>query len=158
MKSFIFVILFALQTFANPFDAFIGKYSVQGKVQVKNVNTKGCIRYDIPNLTAVEVKKDTDGYKQSHMITLKNPSGESNLPVMEYKNYPDFTHPSIYYAAQTSGGANYAMNIANSNAGKHYADKFALERQSDKVVFTFAEETIQDGSIISGCYYVAILK
>lgn len=158
MKSFIFVILFALQTFANPFDAFIGSYTVQGKVQVKNVNTKACVRYDIPNLTGIEVKKDTDGYKQSHLISLKNASGVSHLPVMEYKDSPDYLHPSIYYSAQTSGGANYAMNVASSNTGKHYADKFALERQSDKIIFTFVEEFIQDGRVVSGCYYVAILK
>ena len=158
MKLFIFTTLFAAQVFANPFDAFTGKYIVQGKVQVKNVNTKGCIRYDIPNLVEVEVSKNTDGYKQSHIISLKNPSGVSNLPVMDYKSFPDYLNPSIYYSAQTSGGANYAMNVENSNAKKHYSDKFALERQSDKVVFTFAEETIEDGNVISGCYYVAILK
>lgn len=150
--------LFTAQAFANPFDSFVGKYKLEGKVQIKSFNAKACIRHAIPNLTGIEVKQDTKGYKQSHMIYLHNPSGWSGRPVMQYEDRPDYLNPSTVYISKVQGGVNFAELIESSNAKEFHADKFSLERQADKIVFKFAEEYIKNGTVDAGCYYQATLK
>jgi hypothetical protein len=156
--SILLMSLFAVQAFANPFDAFVGKFTLDGKVQIRNFNAKACIRYGIPNLTGIEVKQDTNGYKQSHLIYLNNPSGWSGLPIMQYEDRPDYLNPSIVYISKVQGGANFAELVETSNSNEYYADKFSLKRTANKIIFNFTEEYIKNNSIEAGCYYQAILK
>lgn len=148
--------LFSINAFANPFDSFVGKYKVDGTVSVKNHNAKACIRYGLPKITGVEVKPDTNGYKQSHVIYLLNSSGWSGLPVMQYEDKSDFD--STVYYARVSGGSNSASNVWGSTAAEHYQDKFSIERSGTNLTFNFSEEYVVNGTVTAGCYYQAKLK
>lgn len=159
MKTlFIFVSLFSTSSFANPFDSFIGKFQIDGKIQIKNLNAKACIRYSIPNLTGIEVKQDKNGYKQSHMIYLNNPNGWSGIPVMQFEDRPDYLDQSVVYASKVQGDLNFAEVIHNSNAKEYLSDDFSLERQNGKIILRFSEEAIKNNTVIAGCYYQVTVK
>jgi hypothetical protein len=149
-------LLFSISAFANPFDSFVGKYKVEGPVNVKNYNAKACIRYGLPNITGIEVKTDTNGYKQSHLIYLISSTGWSGLPVMQYEDRSDFDS-TIFYA-RISGGSSTASNTWGSTAMEHYEDKFSFERAGSSLTFNFSEEYVVNGKINAGCYYQVQLK
>lgn len=149
--------LTAAPSFANPFDSFIGQYKVEGKIEIRNFKAKGCIRYGIPDLKSIEVKQDSQGYKQSHFIYLFNSMGWNGLPVMQYEDRSEFD-PSVLYFARVSGGSNLATNFWGSNSKEHFEDRFSLQRIGDKVVFSFSEEYIENNEVTAGCYYQAILR
>ncbi len=159
MKIAILLIsLLSVQAFANPFDGFVGKYALAGKVHIKNLNAKGCIRYGIPQMTGIEVKQDTKGYKQSHVVYIVTASGWSGLPVMQYEDRPDYLNPSVVYVSKVQGNANYAELVQGSNAKQYFADRFSFERKAGQIIFNFSEEYTKEGKLQAACYYQATLK
>lgn len=150
--------VFTSSVFANPFDAFEGRYKLDGQVQVRKYNVDSCDRHGIPSLTGIEVKKDSNGYKQSHLIYINVPSGWNGIPVMQYEDRPDYLNPSVVYYSKVQGGKDLAQLIEGSNRDKFYSVKFLFERKAGKVLFKFDEEYLNKGVVEVGCYYQVELK
>lgn len=145
--------LFSVSAFANSFDGFIGKYKTSGTPTIQNQNAKFCNRFNFKSITGLEVKADTAGYKQSHVLYILNPSGWSGHPVMDFLDKSEF-NPSVGSYAKTTGSADVASNDWGS-FGMEENERLvvSIKKNGNNFIFTMAEELVSKGSVVAACYY-----
>lgn len=150
--------LFSASAFANSFNNFVGKYDVEGDAKVENVNAGFCNRFNFKEISSFEVKKDTEGYKQSHMLYFHHSYGWSGHPVMDFKDKSEFD-PSIGTYAKTTGSSGNARNEYGS-FGLEENDRLtvSIARAGSGYTLAMAEELIVRGTVTAACYYEVNLR
>ncbi len=140
---------------ANPFDGFIGNYTIQSAPSIRNKNASFCDRFGFSRITGIKVEKNTTGagFKQTHTISLFTKEGYSAHPVMEYEDTNEFRTGGSF--AKTTGSATSAANIYGSWNNRQERDTLfvSIEKAGKGYVFNMAEELSVNGSTESGCYY-----
>lgn len=155
MKMLITTLSFMLSVsaFANSFDRFIGKYKVVGAPAIQKQNAKSCNRFFFKDITGLEIKADTSGFKQSHVLFILNPSGWSAHPVADYYEKTD-TNPSRGTYANTTGSGDMASNDWGS-FGREDNERLVvtIKKSGNEFVFSMAEELVLQGTVTAACYY-----
>lgn len=145
--------VFSASAFGNAFDGFIGKYKTIGEPAIQYLNATYCNRFDFENITGLEIKADTNGFKQSHVLYILNPNGQSGHPVSDfYETSP--TEPSLGTYAKTTGSSDFASNDwGNFGSGEDQRLVVTIKKKGNDFIFSMAEELIQQGAVEAACYY-----
>jgi hypothetical protein len=156
LLSILFLFLSA-QAFANPFDSFVGEYSIVGKPVIqKSGAAKSCIRFAFEDLVGFSVIADTKGYKQSHMLHFNFDGnlghGWMGHPVM------DFTDQYEY--AKTTGDSSFVQNeysaVEDINFG-HQPLVVSIENKGNQYVLIVRDSLIKSSQVLASCFYQAML-
>lgn len=147
-----FSLFLSISAFGNSFDGFIGEYKVSGTPSIKAEKTKFCNRFDFKSIKGFEVKSDSTGYKQSHVLYFMNRNGWSGHPVMDYVD----TAGSY---AKTTGSSDWASNEWGSGTPENEKLTVTLSKKEATYLLTMSEELVSKGTVIAACYYqVSLLQ
>ncbi len=152
------ILLFTAQAFAqnsDPFDAFIGKYSIEGKPRVKEVNSNYCILYGFGGLKGISVSPG-DAKFESHRVDFVTAYKSTRHSVMNYETRNDRDTAGSF--AMTSGGEGWAANVRGTwSVGNKEGIRIRLRRTERGAVVNLDDETFRSGVLRKACYYEADL-
>ncbi|MGZ3693070.1 MAG: hypothetical protein ACXWQO_02465 [Bdellovibrionota bacterium] len=159
MKIFLILagFLSANAAMANPFDSFVGEYSLVGKPVIeKTGNARECVRFAIESMIGFSVTADTKGYQQTHVLHFnfdgKMGRGWMGHPVMEYNYTDDFRTGGSY--AKTTGDANLAQNeLTLWTKDTTNPLLVSLGRSGNQIKLVVDEKFIRKAQLESRCLY-----
>lgn len=147
---------------ANPFDNFIGEYSISGSPKIEKYGSaRECIRFTFESLKGFSVIADTNGYRQTHMLhfNIDSPSigkGWMGHPVMEYDYKNEFGIGGSY--AKTSGDSNFAQNEFTSwDVHSSAPLVVSIQRDGGNYRLRMKESQVDNGQLKAACSYEATL-
>lgn len=147
---------------ANPFDAFVGEYSLAAKPAIeKSGNVRECIRFGIDYMTGFSVIIDTKGYRQSHLLHFNFDGtmgrGWMGHPIADYTDKDEFGFGGNY--AKTSGNENLALNEYTSWDAHHRNPLFvSIERSGSQFLLNLDESYVDNAQTTSRCHYRVLLN
>jgi hypothetical protein len=160
------IALFALMAtsvaLANPFDAFVGDYTLVGKSVIqKSGSARECIRFNFENLVGFSVVADTAGYQQTHMLhfVFDGTSGHGwfGHPVMEYNYKNEFGTGGSY--AKTSGDQNIAKNEYTTWSNNSIEPlTVSIQRSGSQYLLLMTEVYSRNSQVEASCTYQATLN
>jgi hypothetical protein len=152
-------LLFSISAFANPFDAFVGKYTVVDAPKIENKSAAFCDRFSFTQITAFEVAAGSNDPRGTHTLTISNPSGFISNPV-----YIDWTDLS---PVDSSVGS-YATTSGTENSASTEVGSFGMEENSRLITMiskngngyslVLIEELLKGSKVKAGCYYQVQLQ
>lgn len=158
MKSLVIALGLVLSSsaFAHSFDAFVGNYKAIGEPKIESENAQYCNRFLFRSFSGVEVKADTLGYKQSHVLYVLNAlGGWFAHPVSDYTDKNVF-NPEVGVSATSTGTQDFASNKWTSfGLLQNSSLTVTIQKHDNHFVFQMAEEVIEKDVVKSACYYEA---
>jgi len=143
---------------SNPFDHFIGTYTVKGPPAIRNERANSCNRFDFKSLTRFEVKADTNGYRQSHQLYFHGPNGAYNFPVMDYLTRNEIDPESGTYAKTLGSVTNAVSEFGAFSRSESRKVVVAIARKDGTYELSMSEEAMNSkGTVEAGCYYQTTL-
>lgn len=140
---------------ADPFDAFLGTYAIEGKPRIKEVGTNYCLLYSFGGLTGITVKPG-DAKFESHMVHFISTYKSVRHSVMNYETRND--RDTAGSLAVTSGGEGWAANVRGTwSIGNKSGVRIRLKQTERGAVVALDDETLRSGVVKKACYYEADL-
>ncbi|WP_413558559.1 hypothetical protein [Bdellovibrio sp. HCB209] len=140
---------------ADPFDAFMGSYVIEGKPRIKEVGTNYCLLYSFGALKGITVKPGDAKY-ESHRVDVISAYKSVRHSVMNYETRNDRDTAGSF--AITSGGEGWAANVRGTwSIGSKSGVRIRLKQTERGVVLAFDDETTRSGVVKKACYYEADL-
>ena len=163
MKSLIWAISFlsASAAMANPFDSFVGNYSIVGTPIIqKSGDSRECVRFGFEYLKGFSVIVDTNGYHQTHDLRFNFSGasighGWSGYPAADFND--QVPGGAISYA-KTTGDANLAQNESFSG-GRQTSEQLiiSIQHQGDQYLLKVRENDNRASQTFGACFYQATL-
>lgn len=152
------ILLFSVQAFAetpNPFDTFVGDYTIVGAPRIKNVRKDFCERYRWKDLQTVSVKP-SGGLYETHQIRFVAGPKESLFQVQEYQQSNDVASTGSF--AETSGGQGWASNARGTwNFTNKQHTIVTIYKTESNYRMEIKDESFGAGKLRTACYYEADL-
>lgn len=171
MKTLVILFGFVVgsSAMANPFDSFVGEYSIVGVPQIqKSGSAKECIRFDFPHLVGISVIRDTGGYRQSNVVRFHHAGGMgtgwSGHPIMDYNNnLGGSPMKCVGDSAVTTGDVIEAQNIWSQCGGTisvtfYETLSVSLANVGGQYLVKMIESYIENGQTVATCNYLARLS
>ena len=147
---------------ANPFDSFVGNYSIVGAPIIqKSGAASECVRFGFEYLTGFAVIADSKtGYHQTHDLRFNFSGGSighgwSGYPAADY--YDNVEGGAINFQ-KTTGDANLAQNESFQGGGQSSEQLIiSIQRQGAQYLLTATDTSTDASRTPAVCFYQATL-
>lgn len=155
------LLLLSASAMANPFDSFVGEYSLEGAPVIeKSGSARECVRFAFGSLVAFSVKAET-GHQQTHMLYFHFKgtmgSGWMGHPVGEYFYQSEIGRGGSF--AKTTGGQNFARNELNTWSNDESRPLVvSVLRNGERYQLEVLENLVESTRTLASCRYLANLQ